>query len=870
MLICKRNLLLVLGALALVTFLPHGSGGVGGGSSLASFISGMSANSWKEIPNALLSSVTPTGAPPSIVNGGSGCRPGEIFQLGRGSLVAGVWTTPASIQVTTISGSGSTGPAQSIRIVNPGNYTVLPTGNIAQGATNGTCSGVVLSMRGTVATNMQPIAFLLDGGTGCQVGDVLTMVGGTGTSIQITVARVNRTDGQVQTFTYASTGNYSVLPTGNGAGQITFTGGHCTTEPKVTLATGLTYPMTTSANYNFAFPAIGSSSLAVGLVNAWTGMGVDEANWDFYILGGGHGDYGGNEMYVFHALSMKWERLTNPDPIRGTSYPQSSSNGPIVSGAQYINPVPIATADGSSTTYNWTYPNPYAGIKNHYSSAPLNAGYTYSGYYGGNVLVNGSDLSGLTTITGSIDGSATSITVASAASFPSSGTFYATIWTPDPGNIPTRSADYGEMVQITAGAGTTKWTMVRSVDGGRSASHAAGSYIQCWFCGATVQSMFNQSTGALAITFNSAPPNGANIATYQVGLKADNLIPGAMHNYAGTAWCPATLCTPSGELFYCPYWSGGVGSGGGADVDQVWCWAWSKSSGTWRLLGPPPWNAILMGTVLASPHGKMLIGFANTAAWYHVLTDTYGTTASISPQVANMTVTNVDDNFWINAGFCDGGIYRMGQNGGSDPPANAILVVKQTTNCGQYPNLATEPDANVNIGDWISSISVSGMTVTSTGTFTKKMATIGEYIALGDADGNQSNGSPQQITPGWYTITGFTNSTQVTVSPNPNCSGTCNSVSGRADGMGPMTWDPTLFGGKGGLVFGQFFGGPHLYELDISNLTSFVKITPSTLTGAPAPWGQYVDGSKFKYIPAPYDVYFLYGNFYHGPYIYHK
>lgn len=48
---------------------------------------------------------------------------------------------------------------------------------------------------------------------------------------------------------------------------------------------------------------------------AWNGAGFDAKRKTFYFFGGGHGDYGGNEVYAFSLPEGKWQRLTDPSPL---------------------------------------------------------------------------------------------------------------------------------------------------------------------------------------------------------------------------------------------------------------------------------------------------------------------------------------------------------------------------------------------------------------------------------------------------------------------------------------------------------------------------------------------------------------------------
>lgn len=51
-----------------------------------------------------------------------------------------------------------------------------------------------------------------------------------------------------------------------------------------------------------------------GVFRAWGGAGFDDTNYDWYFTGGGHKDYGGNEVYRFNFDTLSWKRLTDPSP----------------------------------------------------------------------------------------------------------------------------------------------------------------------------------------------------------------------------------------------------------------------------------------------------------------------------------------------------------------------------------------------------------------------------------------------------------------------------------------------------------------------------------------------------------------------------
>lgn len=47
----------------------------------------------------------------------------------------------------------------------------------------------------------------------------------------------------------------------------------------------------------------------------WNGAAFDQGDLLFYFMGGGHADYGGNEVYEFNLRNGHWTRLTDPSPL---------------------------------------------------------------------------------------------------------------------------------------------------------------------------------------------------------------------------------------------------------------------------------------------------------------------------------------------------------------------------------------------------------------------------------------------------------------------------------------------------------------------------------------------------------------------------
>ncbi len=53
----------------------------------------------------------------------------------------------------------------------------------------------------------------------------------------------------------------------------------------------------------------------VSVLQAWNSSAFDKKGYKLYFMGGGHADYGGNEVYEFDMREGKWTRLTDPSPL---------------------------------------------------------------------------------------------------------------------------------------------------------------------------------------------------------------------------------------------------------------------------------------------------------------------------------------------------------------------------------------------------------------------------------------------------------------------------------------------------------------------------------------------------------------------------
>jgi hypothetical protein len=64
-----------------------------------------------------------------------------------------------------------------------------------------------------------------------------------------------------------------------------------------------------------------------GVLNDWTGAAFDPIRYKWYFYGGGQTGYGGNEVYLFDFIDLKWIRLTTPAPLDGELTYDSDNDG---------------------------------------------------------------------------------------------------------------------------------------------------------------------------------------------------------------------------------------------------------------------------------------------------------------------------------------------------------------------------------------------------------------------------------------------------------------------------------------------------------------------------------------------------------------
>jgi hypothetical protein len=66
---------------------------------------------------------------------------------------------------------------------------------------------------------------------------------------------------------------------------------------------------------------------SAAVLGAWNGGAFDRRRAEFRLHGGGHADYGGNEMYVFEFSTLKWARETDPHPLTGPFLRDTDGDG---------------------------------------------------------------------------------------------------------------------------------------------------------------------------------------------------------------------------------------------------------------------------------------------------------------------------------------------------------------------------------------------------------------------------------------------------------------------------------------------------------------------------------------------------------------
>lgn len=86
---------------------------------------------------------------------------------------------------------------------------------------------------------------------------------------------------------------------------------------------------------------------SAGVLGAWNGGAFDETRGELRVHGGGHADYGGNEIYKFDFATLGWVRETNPQPLTGPFQRDTNQDGtPDICPAPAVGPPATHTYQG--------------------------------------------------------------------------------------------------------------------------------------------------------------------------------------------------------------------------------------------------------------------------------------------------------------------------------------------------------------------------------------------------------------------------------------------------------------------------------------------------------------------------------------------
>ena len=99
------------------------------------------------------------------------------------------------------------------------------------------------------------------------------------------------------------------------------------TDPTSTLTTDSEIDDIVTANPGSSDFAPNTHAKAV--FEAWNGAAYDPVGHNWYFTGGGHGDYGGNEVYRFSFETLSWTRMMAPSPL-GTQISGGTFDGEFI------------------------------------------------------------------------------------------------------------------------------------------------------------------------------------------------------------------------------------------------------------------------------------------------------------------------------------------------------------------------------------------------------------------------------------------------------------------------------------------------------------------------------------------------------------
>lgn len=79
---------------------------------------------------------------------------------------------------------------------------------------------------------------------------------------------------------------------------------------------------------NSHLKSVAPSGVEPRVIDPWCGGAFDTKRDNLIVWGGGHGDYSGNEIYLFSLDSLKWTRVNNPSNPPAVDVPYASDGGP--------------------------------------------------------------------------------------------------------------------------------------------------------------------------------------------------------------------------------------------------------------------------------------------------------------------------------------------------------------------------------------------------------------------------------------------------------------------------------------------------------------------------------------------------------------
>lgn len=217
---------------------------------------------YKDLLAKLVSFCTGNNVTAAAINaGGTGYVVGDVLTVSGGTS-----TWPCTLEVTAV----SAGVITAVKILTSGAYTVNPTNPVS--VTGGTGTGATFNLTLNTGnwtanrnTKYASVAAINAGGTGYNVGNILTVSGGTSTiTAELYVSAVS--GGVITAVTFNNRGAYSAVPTN----PVSVTGGD---------GTGATFNLTWEDEVQLQGIGSGSDQVYIG-IRTYQNVGVDAFNWE--------------------------------------------------------------------------------------------------------------------------------------------------------------------------------------------------------------------------------------------------------------------------------------------------------------------------------------------------------------------------------------------------------------------------------------------------------------------------------------------------------------------------------------------------------------------------------------------------------------